>query len=117
MTRFDIFTFLHVIILGKSFIFVLFNRSNYLFGLTEVRVLPYVIGTWTGILPATAAFVSAGTFAKNIADGSASMPPSLMAVGCAATLAVLVTIGHISQQELNKMADHDDASASPNTSP
>ncbi len=94
-----------------------FCFSNYLFGLTEVRVLPYVIGTWIGTLPATAAFVGAGTFAKNIADGSASMPSSLMAVGCAATLAVLVTIGQISQQELNKMADHDDASASPNTSP
>jgi uncharacterized membrane protein YdjX (TVP38/TMEM64 family) len=45
-------------------------RSNYLFGLTEVRVMPYVAGTFLGALPAISAFVSAGTLAKNIAAGT-----------------------------------------------
>jgi len=31
-----------------------FCWSNYLFGLTEVRVLPYIAGTWIGTLPAIA---------------------------------------------------------------
>jgi len=86
-----------------------FCWSNYLFGLTEVRLLPYVVGTWLGTLPAITAFVSAGVLTKNIAAGSASAPPGLIAVGLGATLAVLITLGKVSQQELNKMADTPDS--------
>jgi hypothetical protein len=67
-------------------------------------VLPYVAGTWVGTLPAISAFVSAGVLTKNIAAGSASAPPGLLALGLGATLAALVTIGKIAQSELQKMA-------------
>ena len=83
--------------------------SNYLFGLTQVSLLPYVAGTWLGTLPAITAFVSAGVLTKNIAAGTASPPSALIALGAGATLAVLVTIGKISQHELSKMADTTDA--------
>lgn len=86
-----------------------FCWSNYLFGLTEVRVLPYVFGTWIGTLPAITAFVSAGVLSKNIAAGTATAPPELIALGLGATLAVLITLGKISQQELNKMAEGGDS--------
>jgi len=81
-----------------------------------VRVLPYVAGTWLGTLPAITAFVSAGVLTKNIAAGSASAPPGLIAVGLGATLAVLITLAKISQQELNKMADSPDSPAAASTS-
>lgn len=34
--------------------------SNYLYGLTSVALLPYVLGSWLGMLPGTLAYVSAG---------------------------------------------------------
>jgi len=79
--------------------------SNYLFGLTEVRILPYLAGTWLGTLPAISAFVSAGVLTKNIANGTASAPTELLVLGFVATVCVLSALGKISQQELNKMAD------------
>ena len=91
--------------------------SNYLFGLTQVSLLPYVAGTWLGTLPAITAFVSAGVLTKNIAAGTASPPSALIALGAGATLAVLVTIGKISQHELSKMADTTDAEKRPDEAP
>lgn len=79
--------------------------SNYLFGLTEVRILPYLAGTWMGTLPAISAFVSAGVLTKSIANGTASAPTELLVLGFVATVCVLTALGKISQQELNKMAD------------
>lgn len=34
--------------------------SNYLYGLTSVDFVPYVLGSWLGQLPGTFAYVSAG---------------------------------------------------------
>ena len=34
--------------------------SNYLYGLTSVDFVPYVLGSWLGMLPGTIAYVSAG---------------------------------------------------------
>mmetsp|Transcript_45234 Transcript_45234/g.92324 ORF Transcript_45234/g.92324 Transcript_45234/m.92324 type:complete len:350 (-) Transcript_45234:35-1084(-) len=84
-----------------------FCWSNYLFGLTPVSLLPYALGTFAGTLPSLAVFVSAGVVGKAMASGSLAPPPGLLAVGGVATLLVLTILGRISQQELNKMADHE----------
>ncbi len=34
--------------------------SNYLYGLTSVDLVPYVLGSWVGMLPGTLAYVTAG---------------------------------------------------------
>ena len=34
--------------------------SNYLYGLTSVGLVPYILGSWLGMLPGTLAYVSAG---------------------------------------------------------
>lgn len=34
--------------------------SNYLYGLTSVALVPYILGSWLGMLPGTLAYVSAG---------------------------------------------------------
>ena len=34
--------------------------SNYLYGLTSVDLVPYILGSWLGMLPGTLAYVTAG---------------------------------------------------------
>jgi len=43
-----------------------FSLGNYLYGLTSVKFLPYVVGSWLGMLPGTWAYVSAGAFGRAI---------------------------------------------------
>ncbi|KAK2396255.1 TVP38/TMEM64 family membrane protein [Trifolium repens] len=43
-----------------------FSLGNYLYGLTSVKFLPYVLGSWLGMLPGTWANVSAGAFGRAI---------------------------------------------------
>ena len=38
-----------------------FALSNYLYGLTSVKLRPYVLASWLGMLPGTFAYVSAGS--------------------------------------------------------
>ncbi|KAL2497501.1 SNARE associated Golgi protein family [Abeliophyllum distichum] len=43
-----------------------FSLGNYLYGLTSVKFVPYVMGSWLGMLPGTWAYVSAGVFGRAI---------------------------------------------------
>ncbi|XP_020572846.1 uncharacterized protein LOC110019509 [Phalaenopsis equestris] len=43
-----------------------FSVGNYLYGLTSVKFVPYVLGSWLGMLPGTWAYVSAGAFGRAI---------------------------------------------------
>ncbi|KAK7287037.1 hypothetical protein RIF29_00010 [Crotalaria pallida] len=43
-----------------------FSLGNYLYGLTSVKFIPYVFGSWLGMLPGTWAYVSAGAFGRAI---------------------------------------------------
>ncbi|GAB2271151.1 hypothetical protein Dimus_005997 [Dionaea muscipula] len=43
-----------------------FSIGNYLYGLTSVEFVPYVWGSWLGMLPGTWAYVSAGAFGRAI---------------------------------------------------
>ncbi|CAL1363950.1 unnamed protein product [Linum trigynum] len=43
-----------------------FSLGNYLYGLTSVKFVPYVMGSWLGMLPGTWAYVSAGAFGRAI---------------------------------------------------
>ncbi|XP_078441298.1 uncharacterized protein LOC144711237 isoform X2 [Wolffia australiana] len=47
-----------------------FAVGNYLYGLTSVEFLPYVLGSWLGMLPGTWAYVSAGAFGRAIIEES-----------------------------------------------
>jgi uncharacterized membrane protein YdjX (TVP38/TMEM64 family) len=51
--------------------------SNYLYGLTSVDFVPYVLGSWLGMLPGTIAYVSAGgrhMFASKLSQGTTPSP-------------------------------------------
>ncbi|KAJ7546358.1 hypothetical protein O6H91_08G037100 [Diphasiastrum complanatum] len=52
-----------------------FSLGNYLYGLTSVKLLPYVLGSWLGMLPGTWAYVSAGAFGRALFDESESKLP------------------------------------------
>ncbi|KAF3636600.1 hypothetical protein CQW23_01908 [Capsicum baccatum] len=43
-----------------------FSLGNYLYGLTSVEFVPYVLGSWLGMLPGSWAYVSAGAFGRAI---------------------------------------------------
>ncbi|KAE9620145.1 hypothetical protein Lal_00019830 [Lupinus albus] len=43
-----------------------FSLGNYLYGLTSVKFIPYVLGSWLGMLPGSWAYVSAGAFGRAI---------------------------------------------------
>ncbi|XP_042375184.1 TVP38/TMEM64 family membrane protein slr0305-like isoform X2 [Zingiber officinale] len=43
-----------------------FSLGNYLYGLTSVNFVPYVLGSWLGMLPGTWAYVSAGAFGRAV---------------------------------------------------
>ncbi|XP_055830594.1 uncharacterized protein LOC129899608 [Solanum dulcamara] len=43
-----------------------FSLGNYLYGLTSVNFVPYVLGSWLGMLPGSWAYVSAGAFGRAI---------------------------------------------------
>eukprot|EP00249_Psilotum_nudum_P024629 c29242_g1_i2 orf=978-2300(-) len=41
-----------------------FSLGNYLYGLTSVKLVPYVFGSWLGMLPGTWVYVSAGALGR-----------------------------------------------------
>lgn len=91
----------------ESFKFVLLLRlspllpfaiSNYLYGLTSVNLMPYVAGSWLGMLPGTVAYVSAGAAVSALSDlsaGKGSVNPYLVVLGLVATVGALSTIGRM----------------------
>jgi uncharacterized membrane protein YdjX (TVP38/TMEM64 family) len=61
-----------------------FSLSNYAYGLTKLQFWPYLAGSWLGMLPGTAAYVSAGSVGREVVAHGVSAPD----VGTSASLAV-----------------------------
>jgi len=96
-----------------------FSASNYLYGLTSVRFVPYIVASWLGMLPGTLAYVYAGRTGNAVLERVASRAASdageelaasgtgvntaLLIVGLAATAGVLVLIGRTTRQALKEM--------------
>lgn len=75
-----------------------FSVSNYLYGLTSVRLPQYVAGSWLGMLPGTVAYVSAGAALNaltDIASSKQAVNPYLLGIGLAATVGALYFIGQL----------------------
>ena len=94
-----------------------FNLSNYLYGLTSVRFVPYVIASWLGMIPGTIMYVYLGTAGKAGLDAAAGTTArswqqnALLGVGLLATVAVTVLITRIARNALKET----DAEESPGT--
>ncbi|KAL3810660.1 hypothetical protein ACHAXA_001049 [Cyclostephanos tholiformis] len=73
-----------------------FALSNYLYGASSVRFVPYLLGTVLGFLPGTFAYVYAGRVGKALTIDSATSEPWYVYVGgMAAVLALLKIAGDV----------------------
>ncbi|GAB0497500.1 hypothetical protein MMPV_008833 [Pyropia vietnamensis] len=84
-----------------------FALSNYLYGLTSVRFLPYVLGSWLGMLPGSVAIVSGGAAVNALSDLSSrpEVNPGLIGLGLIATLLVLRSVGKLASVALKESED------------
>lgn len=83
-----------------------YNLSNYVYGLTSVRLLPYVVASWLGMLPGTVMYVYLGKAGKAGIDAAAGAAErtwyqdAMLGVGLVATVAVTVLITRIARKAL-----------------
>jgi len=81
-----------------------FSLSNYLYGLTAVRFLPYVVASWVGMLPATVLYVYLGAAGRSIGEEGERNPWewALLGAGLLATAAVTVLLTRLAKKELKR---------------
>lgn len=87
-----------------------FSLSNYLYGLTAVQFVPYVIASWAGMLPGTVLYVYLGAVGKaglQAAGGTARSPQeyAFLTVGLIASVVVTVLITRIAKKALNEASE------------
>ena len=88
-----------------------FSLSNYLYGLTSVRFLPYVVASWAGMLPGTLLYVALGAAGKNVGEKGGRSPWEwvLLAAGLLATVALTVLLARVAKKELRSKAPEERA--------
>ncbi len=81
-----------------------FSISNYLYGLTAVRLGPYILASWLAMIPATILYVSLGAAGKTLRAGRQRSPGEwiVLGVGLAATVAVTAILTRLARTELRK---------------
>lgn len=80
-----------------------FTYINYAFGLTAIPLWQYVVATFVGIIPATAAFVFASSAAANAATKPASSITTIVYVaGGVIAILVSIFIGGIATKAIRK---------------
>jgi uncharacterized membrane protein YdjX (TVP38/TMEM64 family) len=81
-----------------------FSVSNYLYGLTSVRLLPYLLASWVAMLPATVLYVSLGAAGRSAGEKGGRSPWewALLAAGLLATAAVTVLLTRMARKELRR---------------
>ena len=102
---------------GAKLIFLLrlspvipFNVSNYFYGLSAVKFWPYVLASWTGMMPGAFLYVYIGATGKaavSVATGSEAAQHgwqywTFMSVGLAATIIVTIWVTRIARDALEK---------------
>ncbi len=80
-----------------------FSLSNYLYGLTSVRFLPYLLASWIGMLPGTILYVSIGAAGHGSSKGGKSpLEWVLLGAGVLATAAVTLWLSRVAGKQLKK---------------
>jgi uncharacterized membrane protein YdjX (TVP38/TMEM64 family) len=105
---------------GAKLIFLLrlspvipFNLSNYFYGLTGVKFLPYVLASWIGMIPGTFLYVYIGVASKvavSTVAGAQAVRHGwqywiFISIGLAATIIVTIWVTKIGRDALRKTAD------------
>lgn len=95
-----------------------FSLSNYLYGLTSIRFVPYVLASWLAMLPGTFLYVylgHAGRVSLQAAGGGGGRSAgewALMAAGLLATAAVTVYVTRLARKAMREADDAEDSAAS-----
>lgn len=83
-----------------------FNVSNYLYGVTSIRLVPYMLGSAAGMLPGTWLYAYFGAVGKaSVTGGNSNHGPMqyvLLAVGLLATIGVAIFISRVAKKALKK---------------
>ncbi len=85
-----------------------FGLQNYLYGLTSIRFVPYVLTSWIAMLPGTLLYVYLGLAAKTAAggrEGTSAAQWALLAVGLLATIGVTVYVTRLARRKLAERSD------------
>lgn len=101
-----------------------FSLGNYLYGLTAVRFVPYVLASWIGMLPGTLLYVLIGDAgATGLAAASGDEAPAqtghiaMLVVGLVATLTVTVLIARAARRALAEASDSGKPASAPDQRP
>jgi len=87
-----------------------YNLLNYLYGLTRVRLGPYVLASWIGMMPGTVLYVYLGFAGRAVAQAAAGRTARTPAeyaawtIGLIATLAVTVYVTRLARRTLRARA-------------
>ncbi len=91
-----------------------FSLGNYLFGLTAIGFLPYVLTSWIAMLPGTFLYVYLGYAGRaglaasaGAAGGKSPGEWTLLVVGLLATLAVIFQVTRIARRAIQEHTDMD----------
>jgi uncharacterized membrane protein YdjX (TVP38/TMEM64 family) len=85
-----------------------FFLLNYAYGVTAAKPRDYVLGSWLGMMPATIAYVYAGSLAANVTQalaGEAQLGSTgwlLLGLGLVATIAVTVLVTRVARGFLER---------------
>ena len=80
-----------------------FSLQNWLFGVTSVNFIPYLLATFFGIMPGTLLYVWIGSITAEVTAGGSDTSTAKLAfliVGIIATLAVTILIGKKAKEKL-----------------
>jgi uncharacterized membrane protein YdjX (TVP38/TMEM64 family) len=86
-----------------------FSVSNYLYGLTDVKLGPYMLATWLGTIPVICLEVYLGAAGKVGLSGRhhprSKLEYAVFGVGLGATIAVTLVVTYVARRALNKARD------------
>ncbi|KAL9178497.1 hypothetical protein ACHAXT_001835 [Thalassiosira profunda] len=86
-----------------------FALSNYLYGASSIRFVPYFFGTLLGFAPGTFAYVYAGEIGKALTiDSATSEPWYVYAGGMAVVVALVKIVGDVASGVIEAMEEDDD---------
>jgi uncharacterized membrane protein YdjX (TVP38/TMEM64 family) len=89
-----------IVLLVRLAVVFPFTYSNYAFGLTGVRLLPYALATFVGIIPATIAFVYIGAAAAAATAGKVKLVVYI--AGAAVALIASAFVGRIAVKAIHR---------------
>jgi uncharacterized membrane protein YdjX (TVP38/TMEM64 family) len=98
-----------------------FNVQNYFYGLTPIRLRPYVLASWVAMMPGTFLYVYIGHITGSAVAGRSGRTPmewALLVAGLVATVVVTVYITRLARRQLQIYTPSaDDSESRPELAP